>query len=30
MVQPERYLAGHLLDKWERISGQSPTLRDES
>ncbi|WP_371517659.1 hypothetical protein [Kitasatospora sp. NBC_01300] len=30
MVQPERYLAGHLLDKWARISGQTPTLRAES
>ncbi|MFJ6771639.1 hypothetical protein ACIQOV_11835 [Kitasatospora sp. NPDC091257] len=30
MVQPERYLAGHLLDKWARISGVAPTLRDES
>ncbi|MFD7450358.1 hypothetical protein [Kitasatospora sp. NPDC059827] len=30
MVQPERYLAGHLLDKWKRISGEAPTLRDES
>ncbi|MGX4733194.1 hypothetical protein [Kitasatospora griseola] len=26
MVQPERYLAGHLLDKWARISGQTPVL----
>ncbi|MEV8095210.1 hypothetical protein [Kitasatospora sp. NPDC085879] len=31
MVQPERYLAGHLLDKWARISGQEPVLvEDES
>ncbi|WP_406205341.1 hypothetical protein OH807_30685 [Kitasatospora sp. NBC_01560] len=29
MVQPERYLAGHLLDKWARISGQEPTLAGE-
>ncbi|ROR42934.1 hypothetical protein [Kitasatospora cineracea] len=28
MVQPERYLAGHLLDKWARISGQTPVLAD--
>ncbi|WP_327074452.1 hypothetical protein OG196_31930 [Kitasatospora purpeofusca] len=30
MVQPERYLAGHLLDKWARITGQDPVLVDES
>ncbi|MFI6447829.1 hypothetical protein [Kitasatospora sp. NPDC050543] len=29
MVQPERYLAGHLLDKWARISGQEPVLVDD-
>ncbi|MFJ8043778.1 hypothetical protein ACIRBX_25080 [Kitasatospora sp. NPDC096147] len=29
MVQPERYLAGHLLDKWARISGHQPTLVGE-
>lgn len=26
MVQPEPYLAGHLLDKWENITGQAPHL----
>ncbi|MCC9309118.1 hypothetical protein LN042_18865 [Kitasatospora sp. RB6PN24] len=30
MVQPERYLAGHLLDKWARITGQQPVLAGES
>ncbi|MFB8235519.1 hypothetical protein ACFC58_03115 [Kitasatospora purpeofusca] len=29
MVQPEPYLAGHLLDKWARITGQVPVLGDQ-
>jgi hypothetical protein len=26
LVQPETYLAGHLLDKWEDITGEAPQL----
>lgn len=26
MVQPEKYLAGHLLDKWHNITGTAPQL----
>jgi hypothetical protein len=29
MVQPEPYLAGHLLDKWENITGQAPVVVNE-
>lgn len=29
MVQPEPYLAGHLLDKWERITGKPPELAED-
>lgn len=26
LVQPELYLAGHLLDKWQNITGQEPAV----
>ena len=26
MVQPIPYLAGHLLDKWQNITGEEPVI----
>jgi ParB/Sulfiredoxin domain len=28
LVQPETYLAGHLLDKWQDITGEAPQLQE--